>query len=110
MDGPPAQTLGAEGPEKNIMKRKAENGDIITKKDLLRIFISGLVMAVGTLLVFGYELNSNSGLGYNAAVTKAMTVAFSLFVIYQLFSAITNRANSEEKNKAFIYHLVNACI
>ncbi len=110
MDGPPAQTLGAEGPEKNIMKRKAENGDIITKKDLLRIFISGLVMAVGTLLVFGYELNSNSGLGYNAAVTKAMTVAFSLFVIYQLFSAITNRANSEEKNKAFIYAIIGSFI
>ncbi len=101
MDGPPAQSLGAEGPERNIMKRKAENGEILNKKDLLRILITGLIMAAGTLLLFGYELSAYNNLGYELTLKKAMTVAFTIFVIYQLFSAINNRADTDEKNKAF---------
>ena len=55
MDGPPAQSLGMEGAEKNIKERKPENGDILERKDYIRILISGIVMAVGTLGVFIYE-------------------------------------------------------
>lgn len=110
MDGPPAQSLGAEGAERNLMKRKAENGEILNKKDLLRIFISGLIMTIGTLALFEYELSKNMVLGYKLALTKAMTVAFSLFVVYQLFNAINNRANSDEKNKAFTYAIIGSFI
>ena len=110
MDGPPAQSLGAEGAERNLMKRKAENGEILNKKDLLRIFISGLIMTIGTLALFEYELSKNMVLGYKLALTKAMTIAFSLFVVYQLFNAINNRANSDEKNKAFTYAIIGSFI
>ena len=93
MDGPPAQTLGIEGEEKDLMKRPPETGDIITKKTLLEILISGLIMAIGTISVFAYELNKNVG------ITKAMTIAFTLFVIYQLFNAYNGKANSNKSSK-----------
>ena len=37
MDGPPAQTLGIEGAEKDLMQRLPETGDILTRKTLLEI-------------------------------------------------------------------------
>ena len=93
MDGPPAQMLGIEGSEKDIMKRPPEKGDILTKNTLLQILFLGLVMAIGTICVFTYEI-------YNGASTrKAMTIAFTLFVVYQLFNAFNGRANSEKSSK-----------
>lgn len=101
MDGPPAQSLGNEGPEKNLMHRKPENGEILEKKDFLRIIVFGITMAIGTLGLFIYELNTNQNLGIKQCKTKAMTIAFTVFVIYQLFSAYCNKSNSNDKNKAF---------
>lgn len=104
MDGPPAQSLGNEGAEKNIMERGPENGEILNKKDLLRIFIYGLTMMIGTISLFVYELNNGNSL------TKSMTIAFTLFVIYQLFSAICNRADSDEKNRIFTLSILGSFI
>ena len=96
MDGPPAQTLGVEGVEKDLMKRPPETGDILTKNTLLEIFISGLVMATGTTAVFIWQLSTASGEG------KAMTVAFTLFVMYQLFNAYNRKADSK-KPSTYLY-------
>ena len=49
-------------------------------------------MAIGTIGVFIYELNTTDN-------TKAMTVAFTLFVVYQLFNAYNCKANSESSSK-----------
>ena len=110
MDGPPAQSLGMEGAEKNIMERKPENGDILERKDYIRILISGIVMAIGTLGVFIYELNTNTRLGTKSCLEKSMTVAFTLFVVYQLFSAYCNRSDSEEKNRYFAFAMLLSLI
>ena len=93
MDGPPAQTLGMEGCEKDIMQRPPETGDILTKNTLLQIFITGLVMAVGTICVYAYALSTK------IPTKKAMTIAFTLFVIYQLFNAYNGKANSDKSSK-----------
>ena len=93
MDGPPAQTLGVEGAERDIMQRPPETGDILTKKTLSEILISGIVMAIGTIAVFWYELS------INASEQKAMTVAFTLFVMYQLFNAYNRKANSDSSSR-----------
>ena len=95
MDGPPAQTLGLEGAEKNIMKRNPETEDILNRNVLVKIFISGIIMAIGTIGVFIYELNKTNN-------TKAMTITFTLFVVYQLFNAYNCKANSESSSK-FLY-------
>ena len=96
MDGPPAQTLGVEGAERDLMKRPPETGDILTRKTLLEILISGLVMAIGTIAVFSWKLSTNSG------ESNAMTVAFTLFVMYQLFNAYNRKADSE-KPSTYLY-------
>ena len=103
MDGPPAQTLGLEGAEKDIMERKPENGDILNRSVLLKIFISGIVMAIGTVGVFIYELNTTSS-------AKAMTVAFTLFVVYQLFNAYNCKANSESSSKYLYIGIIMSLI
>ena len=96
MDGPPAQMLGIEGAERDIMERPPEKGDILTKNTMLQILILGIVMAIGTICVFTYELSTG------VSTTKAMTVAFTLFVVYQLLNAFNGRANSEKSSK-FLY-------
>ena len=96
MDGPPAQTLGIEGAERDLMERQPENGDILTKKTLLEILISGIVMAIGTIAVFSYQLSIGAG------EKKAMTVAFTLFVMYQLFNAYNRKADSD-KRSTYLY-------
>ena len=93
MDGPPAQTLGIEGAEKDIMKRPPESGDILTRKTLTEILLTGLVMAIGTISVFYFEIMNN------VSTAKAMTIAFTLFVMYQLFNAYNRKANSKKSSK-----------
>ena len=92
MDGPPAQTLGMEGAEKDIMQKQPQTGDILNKKVILKILISGVVMAIGTIGVYLYQLSGSTQ-------SKAMTVTFTLFVIYQLFNAYNCKANSESSSK-----------
>ena len=85
--------IGIEGAERDLMQRKPENGDILTRKTLLEILISGIVMAIGTIAVFAYEFS------INATEQKAMTVAFTLFVMYQLFNAYNRKADSDASSK-----------
>ena len=93
MDGPPAQMLGIEGPERDLMQRPPETGDILTKNTLLQILFLGIVMAIGTICVFAYEMSTG------IPTQKAMTIAFTLFVVYQLLNAFNGRANSEKSSK-----------
>ena len=81
-----------EGAQKDIMKRKPENGDILNRQTISRIFVLGLVMAIGTIAVYLYELSISNQ-------RKAMTVAFTLFVIYQLFNAFNCKSDSDESSK-----------
>jgi Ca2+-transporting ATPase len=53
-------------------------------------------MAIGTIAVFSWQIYSG------ADTRKAMTVAFTLFVVYQLLNAFNGRADSEKSSK-FLY-------
>ena len=93
MDGPPAQMLGIEGAERDIMKRPHEVGEILTRNIMLQILFLGLVMAAGTIGVFSWQISQG------VPTAKAMTVAFTLFVVYQLLNAFNGRADSEKSSK-----------
>ena len=103
MDGPPAQSLGVEGAEKNIMNRKPDKGNILNRANLTKIMIAGIVMTVGTLAIYFYELTAGAPkeLSPEDIRIKAMTVAFTTFVMFQIFNAFNCRAKSDEKNKFF---------
>ena len=82
------------------MQRPPEKGDILTKNVLLQILFLGIVMAIGTIAVFSYEIYSG------VPTTKAMTVAFTLFVVYQLLNAFNGRANSEKSSKYLYFGII----
>jgi Ca2+-transporting ATPase len=92
MDGPPAQSLGVEPPEKNIMERPPIKEEIIPRKNLLKIIIAGVVMTVGTLALYYYEIISGVG------AIKATTVAFTVFVMFQIFNVFNCKSEVSFKN------------
>ena len=87
MDGPPAQSLGVEPPEQNIMERPPLREEIIPRKNLIKITTAGIVMTVGTLALYFYLLTNGTEL------IKAMTMAFTVFVMYQIFNVFNCRAD-----------------
>lgn len=107
MDGPPAQSLGVEPPEKNVMNRPPLKEEIIPRKNLLKIVIAGVVMTVGTLALYSYILSADPSPA-NENV-KAMTMAFTVFVMYQIFNVFNCRSESGFSNK-FLLLAVGASV
>ncbi|MGF7117814.1 calcium-transporting P-type ATPase, PMR1-type [Methanobacterium oryzae] len=96
MDGPPAQSLGVEPPEKNIMERPPIKEEIIPRKNLIKIALAGIVMTVGTLALYLYELTSGVG------ALKATSVAFTVFVMFQIFNVFNCRSERGFSNKFLV--------
>ena len=81
----PALGLGSEPTEEGAMKRPPRNPkeNPLSAKILLSILAFGLIMGIGTLLMFIY---------YNkASLSKARTVAFTTLVMFQMFAVISSR-------------------
>jgi len=96
MDGPPAQSLGVEASDKDIMNIPPSDENILSKDNLLHIFLMGIVMATGTLGVYVYELSTGT------STLLASSIAFTVFVMYQLFNVFNCRANSGKTNKTLV--------
>ncbi len=103
MDGPPAQSLGVEPPEHNVMERPPLKEEIIPRKNLTKIVVAGVVMTVGTLALYSYLLMNGAELIY------AMSMAFTLFVMYQIFNVFNCRAEHGFSNN-FLYIAVGASV
>ncbi len=86
MDGPPAMSLGVEPARPGIMENspRSPSARILTHERLLRLFIYGLTMAVGTLGLFHYAGPQGP--------TYALTLAFTSFVLFQFFNIFNARA------------------
>jgi P-type Ca2+ transporter type 2C len=95
MDGPPAQSLGVEPPEKGVMERPPLKEEIIPRRNLIKIAVAGVVMTIGTLALYYYLLSGGTDL------TKAMTMAFTVFVMYQIFNVFNCRSDGGFTNKFF---------
>lgn len=93
MDGPPAQSLGVEPSEEGVMERQPSNGNIIPTRNLIKIGIAGIVMSTGTLLLYWYELSNGRD------IITAMTIGFTVFVIYQIFNVFNCKAKGTTPNK-----------
>lgn len=103
MDGPPAQSLGVEPPEHNVMERPPLKEEIIPRKNLTKIVVAGVVMTIGTLALYSYLLMNGAELIY------AMSMAFTLFVMYQIFNVFNCRAEHGFSNN-FLYIAVGASV
>jgi Ca2+-transporting ATPase len=86
MDGPPALSLGVEPPRTGVMLEPPRPTDarILSGRRVLRLFLYGLIMAVGTLSLFWYALP--------AGKSYALTLAWTTFVLFQFFNLFNARA------------------
>ncbi|XP_050499261.1 calcium-transporting ATPase type 2C member 1 isoform X4 [Diabrotica virgifera virgifera] len=91
MDGPPAQSLGVEPVEEDVVKQKARDTKepMITKKLILNVLLSALFIIGGTLWVFQKELSSE---GITARDT---TMTFTCFVFFDMWNALSCRSQTK---------------
>ena len=88
MDGPPAMALGVDPPQPGIMSgppRKTTDR-ILTLRRFGKLATYGTVMMVGTLGVLWWGLQTGSK-------THAQTMAFTTFVLFQVFNAFNARVD-----------------
>ena len=87
MDGPPAMTLGIEPARPGIMGDRPRQADaaILSVQRLWRIGLYGATMAVGTLGLYAWAMEASGE-------AKAMTLAFTTFVLFQFFNIFNARA------------------
>ncbi len=96
MDGPPAMSLGVDPVRTGSMDEAPRNPDarILSLRRFGNLFSYGLIMAVGTLGVLYYGLQSGES-------RHAETLAFTTFVLFQVFNVFNARA---EKGTTFNRH------
>ncbi len=107
MDGPPAMALGVDPVRTGSMDEAPRDPDarILSLRRFGNLFSYGLTMAIGTLGVLYYDLQTDGVYaaslpgGGNAA--HATTLAFTTFVLFQVFNVFNARA---EKGTAFNRH------
>lgn len=88
MDGPPAMALAVDPARDDVMRRPPRDpGErILDARRLLAIGRAGVVMAAGTVILSAL---ARSSLGTDTA----LTMAFTTFVLFQLFNALNARAD-----------------
>lgn len=88
MDGPPAQSLGVEPVDHDVVRQKPRNvkEPMITKTLIVNVILSAIIIILGTLWVFRRELNDNG-------ITKRdTTMTFTCFVFFDMFNALSCRS------------------
>ncbi len=87
----PALALSVDPPDRDIMNRHPRHPKkrIIGRRMFARIMMIGLVIGVGTIATFQWQLNEG------ASLIKAQTMAFTVIVLYQLANVFNCR--SEDK-------------
>ncbi|XP_055019570.1 calcium-transporting ATPase type 2C member 1 isoform X2 [Boleophthalmus pectinirostris] len=90
MDGPPAQSLGVEPVDRDVIRKPPRNlGDsILTRSLLIKVLVSALIIVCGTLFVFWRELQDN------VITPRDTTMTFTCFVFFDMFNALSSRSQT----------------
>jgi len=93
MDGPPAQSLGVEPVDRDVVLRPPRRRDesIISTALLVRVATAAAVISTGTMLVFYREMSHDF-----LATRRDTTMTFTAFVLFDMFNALSCR--SEDKS------------
>jgi len=86
-DGPSDVALGMEPKEGDEMKRKpySPKEKILTRKMFYHMIIMAVIMTVGTIGLFMYELQTGS-------LERARTIAYTTIAMFQLFNVLNCRS------------------
>jgi P-type Ca2+ transporter type 2C len=89
MDGPPAMALGVDPAHPGVMDKPPRLTDerILTLRRLGNLVLFGTTMAVGTLGILLWSLQTRTE-------EQALTLAFTTFVLFQVFNAFNARADA----------------
>ncbi|CAH0522441.1 unnamed protein product [Peronospora belbahrii] len=107
MDGPPAQSLGVEPVDHDVMKEgpRSKDASIITRTMIRRVLTSACFIVCGTLYVFCVELNSDGTIS-----KRDRTMSFTTFVMFDMFNALSCRSDDKSifeigilSNTFFVY-------
>jgi Ca2+-transporting ATPase len=91
MDGPPAQSLGVEPVDPDVMTRppRPRGAPVLTLPLLRRVATSAAIIMTGTLTVYLHELSDGK-------VTKRdTTMTFTAFVLFDMFNALSCRSEGK---------------
>ncbi|XP_026537489.1 calcium-transporting ATPase type 2C member 1 isoform X3 [Notechis scutatus] len=111
MDGPPAQSLGVEPVDKDVIRKPPRNvkDSILTKNLIIKILVSSVIIVCGTLFVFWRELRDN------VITPRDTTMTFTCFVFFDMFNALSSRSQTKSvfeiglcSNKMFCYAVLGS--
>uniref|UniRef100_A0ABD2VWK5 Calcium-transporting ATPase n=1 Tax=Trichogramma kaykai TaxID=54128 RepID=A0ABD2VWK5_9HYME len=91
MDGLPAQSLGVEPVDKDVLNQKPRNiqEPMITKYVIMNVLLSAVTILLGTLYVYYLEMNSNE------MTSRNTTMTFTCFVLFDMFNALSCRSQTK---------------
>lgn len=92
MDGPPAQSLGVEKVDPDVMSRppRKRNDPVLTQALIKRVFTSAAIIMIGTMLVYRHEM-----LADGQVTRRDTTMTFTCFVFFDMFNALSCRSESK---------------
>uniref|UniRef100_A0A7N6BQA0 Calcium-transporting ATPase n=1 Tax=Anabas testudineus TaxID=64144 RepID=A0A7N6BQA0_ANATE len=90
MDGPPAQSLGVEPVDGDVIRKPPRNvrDSIITRSLIVKVLVSAFIIVCGTLFVFWRELQDN------VITPRDTTMTFTCFVFFDMFNALSSRSQT----------------
>ncbi|XP_034252595.1 calcium-transporting ATPase type 2C member 1 isoform X2 [Thrips palmi] len=91
MDGPPAQSLGVEPVDKDVVKMRPRNvrEPMITRSLIVNVLSSAIIIIMGTLWVFKREMSDNF------INKRDTTMTFTCFVFFDMFNALSCRSQTK---------------
>ncbi|XP_069758277.1 calcium-transporting ATPase type 2C member 2-like isoform X7 [Narcine bancroftii] len=113
MDGPPAQSLGVEPVDKDVIKQppRSMKDPILNKGLLIKILFSAVIIMSGTLFVYWKELSEGK------IPTRSTTMTFTCFVFFDMFNALSCRSQTKSifeiglfRNRMFAYTVLGSLL
>lgn len=91
MDGPPAQSLGVEPVDKDVLKQKPRNikEPMITRHLIINVLLSATIIIIGTLWVYNKEMRTDGN------TARDTTMTFTCFVFFDMFNALSCRSQTK---------------
>ncbi|XP_038662245.1 calcium-transporting ATPase type 2C member 2-like isoform X1 [Scyliorhinus canicula] len=113
MDGPPAQSLGVEPVDKDVINRppRSVKDSIMNKGLIIKILFSAIIIISGTLFVYWKELPDGK------ISSRTTTMTFTCFVFFDMFNALSCRSQTKSifqiglfRNRVFLYTVLGSLL
>jgi Ca2+-transporting ATPase len=91
MDGPPAQSLGVEPVDHDVLKQPPRDvrEPMITRHLIINVLMSSGIIIAGTMFIFVRELSDN------LVTPRDTTMTFTCFVLFDMFNALSCRSSTK---------------